>query len=216
MKKKILSILLCVMLVLPFAVSAVADSDAPFENIGTISKDDYYSDNAVIIFLAKKLPEIKRYPGRDCFEAYGLLLSAIEVYTDLDAYDTSDDMRASYLIALSKNKGEIFVRAKLAKASDISYALDSLISDPDILAFDEYYLVYNTAFIEGDINGDGSLDAWDYLLLKRACLKTFYLYDREIGRADMNRNGVIDPQDYVIIKRMVLGTYSPESEGVTE
>lgn len=39
MKKKILSVLLCVMLILPFAVCAVADSDAAFENIGTITEE---------------------------------------------------------------------------------------------------------------------------------------------------------------------------------
>lgn len=50
----------------------------------------------------------------------------------------------------------------------------------------------------------------DYVLVKRYCLRTFYLCDWEIMRADVNNDGVLNGQDYAIIKRAVLGTYDLE------
>lgn len=80
----------------------------------------------------------------------------------------------------------------------------------------------------GDINNNGSIDALDYLLLKRSCLGTFALNDVQKLCGDCNRNGSIDSVDYLLLKRMYFGTLvlenpdiiisdtnPPESEGPT-
>ena len=59
----------------------------------------------------------------------------------------------------------------------------------------------------GDINGDGTVDSTDYMLLKRYCLGTFELTEAQLIAADVNKDGVIEGLDYMLVKRHVLGTY---------
>ena len=62
-------------------------------------------------------------------------------------------------------------------------------------------------FIKGDVNGNGKLDARDYLLLKRAYFGTYTLTcDSEIS--DVNGNGKLDARDYLLLKRAYFGTYT--------
>ena len=62
-------------------------------------------------------------------------------------------------------------------------------------------------FVVGDANGNGKIDARDYLLLKRAYFGTYTLTcDLEV--ADINGNGKIDARDYLLLKRAYFGTYT--------
>ena len=59
----------------------------------------------------------------------------------------------------------------------------------------------------GDVNGNGKIDARDYLLLKRAYFGTYTLTcDLEVS--DINGNGKIDARDYLLLKRAYFGTYT--------
>jgi len=60
----------------------------------------------------------------------------------------------------------------------------------------------------GDINGNGKLDARDYLLLKRAYFGTYKLDETEVLASDINGNGKIDARDYLLLKRAYFGTYT--------
>ena len=57
-----------------------------------------------------------------------------------------------------------------------------------------------------DINGNGKIDARDYLLLKRAYFGTYTLTCAPEA-ADINGNGKIDARDYLLLKRAYFGTY---------
>ncbi|MBO5871000.1 MAG: discoidin domain-containing protein, partial [Clostridia bacterium] len=59
----------------------------------------------------------------------------------------------------------------------------------------------------GDVNGNGKVDSLDYLLVKRACFKTYTLSEAETLRADVNRDSKIDSSDYLLVKRIAFGTY---------
>lgn len=59
----------------------------------------------------------------------------------------------------------------------------------------------------GDIDGNGKVEATDYMLLKRAILGTRKLSDEEAVIADVNQDGTIDANDYMFLKRGVLGTF---------
>lgn len=59
----------------------------------------------------------------------------------------------------------------------------------------------------GDINGNGQIEATDYLLLKRFVLGTFTLNDEQKKVADVNGDHQINALDYMLLKRHVLGTY---------
>ena len=62
-------------------------------------------------------------------------------------------------------------------------------------------------FTLGDVNGNGEIEATDYLLLKRHCLGTFNLTVDQQNAADINGDGEINALDYMLVKRHVLGTY---------
>ena len=61
--------------------------------------------------------------------------------------------------------------------------------------------------VNGDVSGDGKVNATDYLLVKRHVLRTFRLTDRQMRLADVNRDGGTNATDYMLIKRHVLGTF---------
>lgn len=61
--------------------------------------------------------------------------------------------------------------------------------------------------VKGDVNGNGKIDAQDYSLAKRHCLKTYTLSSDMIARGDLNGNGNIDASEYALIKRHCLGTF---------
>ena len=63
------------------------------------------------------------------------------------------------------------------------------------------------AFVKGDVNGNGVVDANDYALAKRHCLKTYTLSEEMVMRADLNGNGKLEASEYAMIKRHVLGTF---------
>ncbi len=62
------------------------------------------------------------------------------------------------------------------------------------------------AYVLGDADLDGSVDQFDYLLIKRAYFDTYTL-DIE-GSADVDGNGKIDQMDYLYVKRIYFGTYA--------
>ncbi len=62
--------------------------------------------------------------------------------------------------------------------------------------------------IMGDVDGNGNIDQFDYLYVKRAYFKTYTLSEDEAYRADVNYDDVVDQYDYLIIKRIYFDTYT--------
>lgn len=60
----------------------------------------------------------------------------------------------------------------------------------------------------GDVNANGSVEKYDYILVKRFCMNTVTLDEAQKTAADVNRNGSVEKYDYILIKRICLGTYS--------
>ncbi|MBE6683866.1 MAG: hypothetical protein E7595_06950 [Ruminococcaceae bacterium] len=59
----------------------------------------------------------------------------------------------------------------------------------------------------GDVNSDGAINQYDYILVKRHYFGTRYLTDDELARADANKDGAVNQYDYILIKRHYFGTY---------
>lgn len=59
----------------------------------------------------------------------------------------------------------------------------------------------------GDANGDGTLDQYDYIYVKRAYFGTLSLGAAEIKRADVNKDNALNQYDYILVKRAYFGTY---------
>ncbi len=60
---------------------------------------------------------------------------------------------------------------------------------------------------KGDVNNDGAIDQYDYILVKRHYFETRYLTDDEMTRADVNSDGAVNQYDYILIKRHYFGTF---------
>lgn len=59
----------------------------------------------------------------------------------------------------------------------------------------------------GDVNGNGKIDSFDYMMLKKYVLKTGKLTDDQKARADVDGNGKVNSLDYTFVKKHVLKTY---------
>lgn len=62
-----------------------------------------------------------------------------------------------------------------------------------------------TVSVLGDLDGNGCIDATDYLRIKAAFLEQLLLTPVEMGSADMDVNNVLDTTDYLRIKDYFLG-----------
>ena len=59
----------------------------------------------------------------------------------------------------------------------------------------------------GDVDGDGTLNAKDYMMLKRHILGTFAVDEEFLPNADIDGDGTLNAKDYMMLKRHILGTY---------
>lgn len=66
---------------------------------------------------------------------------------------------------------------------------------------------YN-AVIYGDVNGDGSIKASDYVFIKNKIMGTKYLSGAYLSAADVNKDGKVTAADYVLIKNSIMGSYT--------
>ncbi|MBR5779401.1 MAG: N-acetylmuramoyl-L-alanine amidase [Clostridia bacterium] len=84
-------------------------------------------------------------------------------------------------------------------------ALDEVPGTGAVLTFNgaRLYLV-----ITGDINGDANIDAYDYILIKRTCLKTYSPLKRQTLAMLLRGKDQVSVYDYIILKRHVMGTFS--------
>ncbi len=62
----------------------------------------------------------------------------------------------------------------------------------------------------GDVNSDGDIDKYDYILVKRAVMGTIDLDETQLLAADVNKKDGVEKYDYILIKRHVMGTYTIE------
>ncbi len=98
---------------------------------------------------------------------------------------------------------------------------ETALADNETIATGDTVITANgeyTAWVLGDVVGTGSADVYSYIRIKRHCLNTYVLNEKETFCADLNRDGKIDKYDYILEKRIHLNTYSiplPEnSDGV--
>lgn len=67
---------------------------------------------------------------------------------------------------------------------------------------------YKSTYGNGDINADGKVDSYDYILAKRMHFETYRPPHHELGYADVNRDSYVNVYDYILLKRVHFGTYT--------
>ncbi len=60
-------------------------------------------------------------------------------------------------------------------------------------------------YLLGDINNDGAIDSFDYILARAVVLGLYTPNEGEFARGDITENGKIDSFDYLLIRAHVLG-----------
>ena len=60
----------------------------------------------------------------------------------------------------------------------------------------------------GDVNNDGAINQYDYILVKRHYFETRTLTGDEFARGDVNKDAKVDQYDYILIARHYFGTYT--------
>lgn len=70
----------------------------------------------------------------------------------------------------------------------------------------------NAQSLLGDVDGDGNIGIYDYILASRSYFGTITLEEKAFLRADVNQSGNVDQYDYILIKRHHFGTYFIEGE----
>lgn len=72
--------------------------------------------------------------------------------------------------------------------------------------FSVFALSAFAATVRGDVDGDGEVNAKDYIIIKRFVLGTFEPTSEQFSAADIDLDGSVNAKDYVMLKRIVLGT----------
>ena len=63
-------------------------------------------------------------------------------------------------------------------------------------------------YLLGDVNCNGEIEKYDYILVKRAVVGTVTLNELQEKCADVNKKDGVEKYDYILIKRHVLKTYT--------
>ncbi len=78
----------------------------------------------------------------------------------------------------------------------------------DKAVIDTFEIIKNNDYKLGDVNNDGEVDKYDYIIVKRAVVGATTLTDVQKLAADINRKDGVEKFDYILIKRHVMGTYT--------
>ncbi len=57
----------------------------------------------------------------------------------------------------------------------------------------------------GDVNGDGKVNMFDYMMIKSICLNKITPTDEQFARADYTEDGKVNMFDYLALKKLVMG-----------
>ncbi|MBQ0092355.1 MAG: discoidin domain-containing protein [Clostridiales bacterium] len=117
----------------------------------------------------------------------------------LSAEDKAKD-GATFVLTLEKSVKARYVRFTISGSGW------TFISELEVIRNEVAYKDM-PAFTTGDVNGDDSVDAFDYQMLKAAVLNSYEATEAELARMDVNDDQSVDAFDYQMLKAFVLGTY---------
>ena len=60
------------------------------------------------------------------------------------------------------------------------------------------------SMIKGDVNGDGKVNAIDYILIRKHILSSPKLTGDKLTRADVNSDNKVDSKDYIIVRKIII------------
>ncbi|MBQ3230930.1 MAG: dockerin type I repeat-containing protein [Clostridia bacterium] len=260
MKKKLLSILLCITFVFPFAVMGVSacekekgiiivetdrdfeDSDEPcvffgvevlgVEKVKAIPEYSWYKFKVavpegqemdyVLKFDAQRILSYKssvRCADPESHDEYLIPRDlCITTYadpgvrggeTDCEIFGVKVELVESVRLPVEGYFDDYNIYVKVTEGKEWEI-LDQLMLHPMVVHVSRnFWIPGPEKILLGDVDCEDDVDATDYALAKRHCLKTFELSEEATERGDVNQDGVFDAKDYGRIKRIALGTMVP-------
>lgn len=142
--------------------------------------------------------------------------------TKARSFDFSMDIKGVAAVNIRDKNGELLRSIYHAKSGEAFYTLTVMAGATETITV-EYVLLANsygnvTHYVTagtpkltaklGDVDGNGKIEAKDYMLLKRYCLKTTSLDGDALLASDINSDGKVDAKDYGLLKRHCLKTYT--------
>ena len=121
-------------------------------------------------------------------------LSGISINTSQDTFESNLKKENSNIsVVFEKNSNNN--SNNLASGDKITIKLDGETKEYEVVIY-------------GDVNGDGSIKASDYVLVKNYIMGTNILQNAYLKAADVNKDGNVKASDYVLIKNHIMGTYN--------
>lgn len=138
------------------------------------------------------------------------------VMCDADSYVRmrSEPTTASAVVtSLSRGSTVTVMQENVASAN--GYSWDKIVTSEGLEGYiANQYLTKNQASNntnidinttgKGDVNGNGELDASDYVLIKNHIMGKSSLSDSQRSIGDINNNGELDASDYVLVKKKIM------------
>ena len=125
-------------------------------------------------------------------------LSGFEIGTDINVInDKILNANKDAIIKLTDNSGNEKNSGKLATGDKVSVTVGSETKEYEVVIY-------------GDANGDGEINAIDYVRIRKYIMNTANLSGSYSFAADVNKDGNIDAIDYVRIRKYIMNTASIE------
>ena len=123
-------------------------------------------------------------------------LSGFNVGTDISFIKEKVlNSNSNAIIKLTNNNGDEKNSGKLATGDKINITVGSESKEYEVVIY-------------GDVNGDGDINAIDYVKIRKYIMNTANLSESYSSSADVNRDGNIDAIDYVRIRKYIMNTAS--------
>lgn len=104
-------------------------------------------------------------------------------------------------VALKSDRSAYNISAKYDYTRDYAYVLANELN----IVFQGNDQIDTSNVVRGDVNGNGKVDAADYLMVMDTILGKYSMQSNQKIAGDVNGNGKIDAADYLMIMDCILG-----------
>ena len=90
------------------------------------------------------------------------------------------------------------------------YGLDIENAAAGVAAYIKIVAPEEPEYMLGDVNGNGEIEKYDYIAVKRAVMGTLDLDETQQKAADVNKKDGVEKYDFILVMRHVMGTFKIE------
>lgn len=154
--------------------------------------------------------DIKKDAKSSATTLYQTVNTAKEPITNFAFININDEKKSGYYKIQSDSVLDAS-RSKITNVGEYSFSRDyAYIDEKNVIVISKGKTVPidekpEVQYLKGDIDGDGAVEANDYMLIKLHVLGRKKLSGDALKRADVDNDGSIEANDYMLVKLHVLG-----------